>query len=94
MSDYLKLSNGKQIYCHGGIIGLSEKPTDDHSYWSPSQGWDAGLPPESFGPYFSSDDLEFDHITKVEMLEICDIMIARWQEYKKFVSEQKEFDKG
>ena len=97
MNDYLTLSNGKKIYCNGGIIGLSKQDDNYREVWHPNYGWDGGLADATYFPHFSEDDLEYDHITKAEMLEICDIMIARWQDYKKFVLEQKELlviDKG
>ncbi len=92
MTDKLKLKNGKEISVNGGIIGLSAKPDDPSYEWSPSEGWDSGIPDATYSEYFEKKHLKYDHITKAEMLEICDIMLARWQEFKSYVEEQKEKD--
>lgn len=88
-NDYLTLKNGKKIYCNLGIIGLDPKPEEGE--WTISQGYDGGVPYATYSQYWGKGDEEFlDYITKAEMLEICDIMIARWNEFKNYVEQQKD----
>lgn len=93
MTHNLKLKNGKIISINGGIIGLGIKPDDyGNNRWSPSEGWDAGFPKATYDEYFYKDELEYEHLTKAEMLEVCDVMIARWNEFKSYVEQQIEKD--
>ncbi len=89
--DGLKLKNGKEIYANCGIIGLGPKPEEEYERWSPTEGYDGGFPNVTYSEYFDGD-LNYTHLTKNEMLEVCDIMIERWQDFKKYVNGQIEKD--
>lgn len=88
MSDNLKLSNGKEVYANCGIVGLAPKPENDE-IWMPSEGYDGGFPTPTFSPFYEAGESSAE-ITKFEMLEVCDIMITRWKEYKNYILAQKE----
>lgn len=78
MSRELKLSTGKILEGHAGIIGLGVAP-----YFELGSGADDVLlnfEENRFDEYPKLDNPGF--LTRQERLELCDIMIARWQAFK------------
>lgn len=78
MSEQLKLFTGKIIDATEGIIGLGIGPkfelgsgADDTLY---------EFEENEYEGYPESDNIAY--LTRQERLELCEIMIARWQAYK------------
>lgn len=78
MSEKLKLSTGKILDANDGVVGLGVAPeftiglgADDKLY-----GFE-----ESYFEGYPEPDNDW-YLTRKERLELCDIMIARWQAFK------------
>jgi hypothetical protein len=74
-----KLSTGKEVDANCGIIGLGPAPE-----YTIGEGYDGHL--EKYGDRKGWDDeakpTDPYSYTREEQIEIADIMIARWQEFK------------
>lgn len=74
MNDGLTLSNGRHFYANCGIIGI------DAECESISEGYDGSIAHISD---IHKEPGEFDKpATREEMIEIADIMIKRWTDFK------------
>ena len=65
--ELLRLATGKELYLHLGIIGLSPDLRASHGY-------DGGV--------FDFESVEWSELTKTELIEIADLMIERWNQFK------------
>jgi hypothetical protein len=75
----MELSTGKKIYVNRDIIGIG--PELDEVF----EGYDGSV------CWIGSEDREnngYDNLTREEMVEIADIMIGRWTEFKRRVVSQ------
>jgi hypothetical protein len=81
MSAKITLRNGKVLEPNGGVIGLNNGPD-----FQIHEGWDGAY------QVFDPDDIynPADILTIVEAIEVCDLMIARWQEYKRSLTESAQ----
>ncbi len=74
MSDEIILKSGKKIYAHRNIVGIDDK-------LELSQGYDGGMPATPNCDYYA--DMDDNILTKEETLELADLMINRWQQFRK-----------
>jgi hypothetical protein len=76
--DEIILSDGKKIFCNNGYIGIDDG-------FCVCQGYDGHV-------YIKGDEFINDkkdlRLNKDELLELSDIMIKRWQDFKEFISKQ------
>ncbi len=72
----LKLSNGREVYANGGIIGLDEQ-------MRLFEGYDGAInyPAPDWLSETEVDEIS-RYLTSSEAVELADIMIARWQAFR------------
>lgn len=78
-----KLKSGKLIYANHGIISLTPKdnPVDGCRL---TEGYDSPIFLNRLG-----DDNEYvRYYSKDDILEMCDMMIKRWEDYKKEIENE------
>lgn len=75
-SDHIPLSTGRLIPANRGIIGLA--PPDDDG-WSITEGFDCGVWHQGIWDYNPAQSL-----TRAELLELADIMLARWTAFRTY----------
>lgn len=75
----IRLSTGKEVYANHGIIGLGPEPE-----FQMSEGYDGMLTPFETEHAWDEDLKETDSwvLSLAERIEICNLMIARWQTLK------------
>ncbi len=71
----ITLSTGKELSANLGIIGLAPKGKDG---WEISEGYDAGM----WSEWYEAKTSNGKDLTKHELIEIADYMIALWGEFK------------
>jgi hypothetical protein len=83
MSDIIRLSTGKVIVANCGIVGVNSQLWVTGGY--DAEVWEAQLQEESDNRsrYVKEQDL-----TAAEKIELADLVIGWWNEYKQKVTEQ------
>ena len=71
--DYLKLKSGRKLYINCGFVSINEN-------LDIAEGYDSELPRAPNDPDYEYDD---KRLTKEEAIELANIMINRWTEFKK-----------
>lgn len=74
--DYLVFSTGKRVYCYSETVGISLVDDPEFGGIALSYGGDGMIdtPDSGYSPASA--------LTKEECVELADVMIARWEEFK------------
>ena len=75
MGDDIILKSGKIIKPNGGFVSINQN-------LDIAEGWDGGMPLIPTDDYYDEDKYA-EKLTKEETLELADIMINRWQQFRK-----------
>lgn len=73
----IKLKSGKDVYANKGLISIPSRM--DTAYPCLYEGYDGDIPLTRFD---DETDEQLPTFTFMELLEIADIMIGRWTEFK------------
>ena len=76
-ADTIKLSTGKEVYAFCGIVGISLTDKENQLTY----GFDGKIHVVGVKPEPDPDDL-----TNQEAIELAELMIARWTEYRNSIS--------
>lgn len=74
-ADEIALSTGRKVYANCGIVGI--KPADPGG--GLSYGYDGSIPTYRDSEFMSDQE---DQLSPAECVELADIMIAAWQQFR------------
>lgn len=84
----MELSTGREVHAYAGILGICVEPYEGEEYMKEDvyYGYDGEVHFGGVNPWTGEDTTW----TLAEKLELADMAIARWQEWKAWVQGQAE----